>query len=167
MSRSKERVKKYGEVFTPSKLVEEMLNTLPESMWEEGRTFLDPTCGNGNFLVATLERKLKKGHNSSVSIRSVFGVDILPDNVKECRLRLLRTLSNFTEIKREDIKTVIQNVVWVSPDKFPRGTLDYDLKFRENQVLEEDLEKWIKWQETEDLPVSSVWPITDDNIFST
>lgn len=82
-----ERRKKYGEVFTPTELVIEMISHLPRETWEEGKTFLDPTCGNGQFLAPVLLMKMRLGHKSPLS--TIYGADIMQDNVKECRERLL------------------------------------------------------------------------------
>jgi type I restriction-modification system DNA methylase subunit len=90
--KSKERVKSLGEVFTPIELVENMLDRLPLELWADpSKTFCDPSCGNGNFLVAVLKRKLKAKHTVRQALSSVYGVDIMLDNVEECRERLLKT----------------------------------------------------------------------------
>ena len=55
--KSKERVNKVGEVFTPMILVDEMIKRLPNEVWQKNKEFLEPSCGNGNFLVAILKKK--------------------------------------------------------------------------------------------------------------
>jgi SAM-dependent methyltransferase len=82
-----DRVKQLGEVFTPTELVLEILNQLPDQVWEEGKTYLDPTCGNGQFLAAVLIIKQELGHTNPLS--TIYGVDIMQDNVDECRQRLI------------------------------------------------------------------------------
>jgi hypothetical protein len=82
----------YGEVFTPPELVNKMLDKLPPGVWargDESWTFLDPACGNGNFLVEVLRRHLDGGVSPDDALRSIYGIDIMPDNVLECRHRLL------------------------------------------------------------------------------
>ena len=60
----KERRKETAEDFTPEALVNEMLDKLPPEVWDNPqKTFLDNSAGNGNFLVAILERKLQHGHD--------------------------------------------------------------------------------------------------------
>lgn len=88
LTKSKERIKKFGEVFTPPELVNEMLDKLDEASWSPEKTFLDNSCGNGNFLVAILERKLKKGHKPYAALYTIHGVELQEDNVLECRSRL-------------------------------------------------------------------------------
>ncbi|CAN2173231.1 hypothetical protein MCEMRE130_00107 [Candidatus Nanopelagicaceae bacterium] len=100
--KSTERVRDLGEVFTPSNTVQEMLNMLPERIWgvHPSPSFLEPSCGDGNFLVAILDRKLQRisdelelgrlpAGNSEVAaqyhaleaISSIYAVDISVDNV--------------------------------------------------------------------------------------
>ena len=85
--RSQARSDAHGEVFTPTELVLEMLEELPDEMWEDGRTFLDPTCGNGQFLAAVTIVKMALGHDSV--LQSVYGADLMADNIDDCRKRLL------------------------------------------------------------------------------
>ena len=98
--KSKERVAEHGEVFTNEREVNAMLDLVKEETERIDSRFLEPACGNGNFLAATLERKLKVvkkrygKHNqdyekySVVAVSSLYGVDIMADNVEECQIRL-------------------------------------------------------------------------------
>ena len=97
--KSRERVAKHGEVFTNPREVNAMLDLVrPETERPESR-FLEPACGNGNFLVAILERKLAvvgARHRlrsdfelyALISVSSLYGIELLMDNVEECRERL-------------------------------------------------------------------------------
>jgi len=87
--RSKVRVKELGEVFTPAALVSEMLDKLPADCWLPEKTWLEPSCGTGNFLVQILERKLKAGHPPLQALSTIYGVDIMEDNIQIARARLL------------------------------------------------------------------------------
>ena len=93
--RSDERQTSLGEVFTPSELVIEMLEKLPDDNWEDGKTFLDPTCGNGQFLAAVAIVKQSLDHKSVLS--SIYGVDLMQDNVDECKERLLDIVGDTAE----------------------------------------------------------------------
>ena len=87
--KSDERVKKYGEVYTRPEEINDMLDLLPEMTIE--RTFLEPTCGNGNFVLEILKRKFdlcKKRADYIAALESVYAIDLLEDNVKECRDRV-------------------------------------------------------------------------------
>jgi hypothetical protein len=87
LMRHPDRVKQLGEVFTPTELVLEILDQLPPTVWLPGKTVLDPTVGNGQFLAAVLLIKQGLGHSNSLS--TIYGVDIMQDNVDECRQRLI------------------------------------------------------------------------------
>ena len=89
LTKSKARVKELGEVFTPPALVTEMLSKLPSGSWEHAKTFLEPSCGNGNFLVQILERKIAAGATPLQALSTIHGVDIMEDNADESRARLL------------------------------------------------------------------------------
>lgn len=88
--KSKVRVKALGEVFTPAALVAEMLDKLPQDCWLPDKTFLEPSCGTGNFLVQILERKLQAGHRPLQALSTIYGVDIMQDNIFESRKRMLQ-----------------------------------------------------------------------------
>ena len=91
--KSKSRVTKFGEVFTAEREVKAMCDTVPAEIWENiESTFLEPACGNGNFLAEILERKLKLCESVKDGLKalsSIYGVDIQDDNCRECRDRLL------------------------------------------------------------------------------
>ena len=88
LTKSKKRVKEQGEVYTPPQLVDLLLDLVPERVLDCGSRILDPACGTGNFLVAIVARRLAAGHAPLVALESVYGIDIAPDNVEECRARL-------------------------------------------------------------------------------
>lgn len=132
----KKRQKLTAEVFTPPSLVGNLLDKISElcrESWEENKLFLDPTCGNGNFLVDILRRKLASGHNPLIALQTIYGVDIMPDNIKECRLRLLQEASERNPIGTDHITAVLTNIVC-------KDSLTYDFSFNEqptdNQILE-------------------------------
>jgi len=86
--RSKDRVKELGEVFTPAALVSAMLDKMPADSWLPDKTWLEPSCGTGNFLVQILQRKLSAGHSPLEALSTIYGIDIMEDNVVETRRRL-------------------------------------------------------------------------------
>ena len=84
------RVKATGEVFTPTPLVQEVLDQLPQNLFTDStKTFLDPACGDGQFLSEVLIRKLENGIDFATALGTIYGVDLMPDNVKLCQDRLL------------------------------------------------------------------------------
>lgn len=88
--KNKKRVRAYGEVFTAEREIKNMCDLVP--VWKDlDATFLEPSCGNGNFLVEILKRKLelcKNGSDILRAVQSIYGVDLLPDNVKESKKRM-------------------------------------------------------------------------------
>ena len=98
--KSKKRVAEHGEVFTNEREVNAMLDLVKQETERIDSRFLEPACGNGNFLIEILRRKLevvkaryKKSQweyekNGLIAVMSVYGVDIMPDNVEECIERL-------------------------------------------------------------------------------
>lgn len=98
--KSKKRVRDKGEVFTNEREVNAMLDLVKQETERIDSRFLEPACGNGNFLIEILRRKLevvksryKKSQweyekNGLITVMSCYGVDIMPDNVLECQNRL-------------------------------------------------------------------------------
>jgi len=66
-----------------------MLDKLPADCWLPEKTWLEPSCGTGNFLVQILERKLEAGHPPLQALSTIYGVDIMEDNIQIARARLL------------------------------------------------------------------------------
>ena len=87
--RSSDRIKSTGEVFTPSELVISLLKSLPIDRFAPKFTFLDPACGDGQFLMGVKLFKMYF-HNMSEkkSLEDIYGVDIMRDNVDLCKKRL-------------------------------------------------------------------------------
>ncbi len=90
VERDQLRVKTTGEVFTPTELVREILEQIPvEQFTDPTKTFLDNSCGDGQFLGEVLIRKMEHGSTFKQALSTVYGVDLMQDNVDECRKRLL------------------------------------------------------------------------------
>lgn len=90
--KSKKRVKDFAEVYTNEREVKAMCDLIPNEIWDNiESTFLEPTCGNGNFLVEIYARKLQRCKNEKDGLKalaSIVGLDIQQDNVIESRGRL-------------------------------------------------------------------------------
>lgn len=105
--KSKQRVADFGEVYTNEREVNAMLDLVKDQTTNPDKTFLEPACGTGNFLVEILRRKLEavaKKHKkiqtdyefyAVISVSSLYGIDILEDNVRECRKRLLAIFTQY------------------------------------------------------------------------
>jgi len=89
VERDKSRVKSTGEVFTPTALVQEILNQLPiEQFTDSTKTFLDPSCGDGQFLSEVIIKKMENGSTYQQALDTTYGVDLMLDNCLECIRRL-------------------------------------------------------------------------------
>lgn len=98
--KTKKRVMDHGEVFTSEREVNAMLDLVKQETERIESRFLEPACGDGNFLAEVIHRKLevvRRKYDKSradyeryavLALSSIYGVDILEDNVKECRERL-------------------------------------------------------------------------------
>ena len=114
LTRSKQRVADHGEVFTPAWLVEDMLNLVKDESERIDARFLEPACGSGNFLVKVLQRKLaavqtkygnspfEREHFAVFALMCVYGIELLPDNIAECRDNLLAVLAEYLGITKSD-----------------------------------------------------------------
>ena len=126
VEREKTRVKATGEVFTPTPLVEEILDKMdPESFKDPTKTFLDPSCGDGQSLASVLYRKLHNGIDFETALSTIYGVDLMDDNVELCRERLL--------CGREDLRHIVErNIVC-------HDALTYDYSFNGTNNTNEEL----------------------------
>lgn len=130
VERTQQRIKATGEVFTPTELVQEMLDQLPPEVFTDPtKTFLDNSCGDGQFLGEVLIRKMENGSTFEQALSTIYGVDLMPDNVAECRKRLL--------CGRKDLAHIVQtNIVC-------HDALTYDYSFNGTDKNQEDL----RWEE--------------------
>jgi N-6 DNA Methylase len=112
--KSKKRVADHGEVFTPPWMVEAMLNLVRDETERIDSRFLEPACGSGNFLIRVLQRKLaaveikfgksefEKRHYSLLALMCTYGIELLADNIAECRVNMLEILAEYQNIDESD-----------------------------------------------------------------
>ena len=108
VERDKLRVKETGEVFTPTNRVQKELDKVekhcPDAFSGPTKTVIDPGCGDGQFLGEVLIRKVENGIDFETALSTIYGVDLMQDNVELCRERLL--------CGREDLRHIVeQNIV--------------------------------------------------------
>ena len=104
VQRTQARVKATGEVFTPTELVREVLGNINiEKFTDPAKTFLDPSCGDGQFLGEVLIRKMENGSTFDQALSTIYGVDLMQDNVDECRKRLLCGRTDLAHIVERNI----------------------------------------------------------------
>lgn len=109
--KSKQRVADHGEVFTPARMVEAMLDLVKGESERIDSRFLEPACGSGNFLVQILRRKLaavdlkygksdfERRHYALLALMCIYGIELLSDNIAECRANLLEILAEYLKIE--------------------------------------------------------------------
>jgi len=87
--KSRERVRDHGEVFTPEQIVNDMIALIPDEAWANPRApIIEPTCGNGNFIMGVLAKLTGLGIYIEDALHRVFGLDIMYDNIIECHTRV-------------------------------------------------------------------------------
>ncbi len=112
--KSKQRVADHGEVFTPAWMVEAMLDLVKAETERIDSRVLEPACGSGNFLIPVLRRKLaavelkfgksdfEKRHYALFGLMCVYGIELLDDNVAECRENMLEILADYIGLDEQD-----------------------------------------------------------------
>ncbi|HOD20582.1 MAG TPA: N-6 DNA methylase [Candidatus Fermentibacter daniensis] len=112
--RSRQRVTDHGEVFTPMWMVEAMLDLVKDETERIDSRFLEPACGSGHFLVKILQRKLaavelkygksdfERRHYALLAVMCVYGIELLTDNIAECRTNLLKILTDYLRLEDSD-----------------------------------------------------------------
>ena len=108
LTKREKRRKVTAEIFTPIWLVNDMLDNLPDDIWEEGKTFCDPAAGNGNFLIEIFKRKLQLGHPHLIALKTIYGVELMADNVEEMKQRFLELIP--TELHDEALQILNNNI---------------------------------------------------------
>lgn len=112
--KSKKRVADHGEVFTPPWMVEAMLDLVKGETERIDSRFLEPACGSGNFLARVLQRKLgavelkfgksefEKRHYALLVLMCIYGIELLADNIAECRANLLEIFADYLNLNESD-----------------------------------------------------------------
>lgn len=112
--KSRQRVSDHGEVFTPAWMVEAMLDLVKSETERIDSRFLEPACGSGNFLMPVLRHKLdavelkygksdfQRRHFALLALMCIYGVELLPDNIAECRANLLEIFAGYLNLDELD-----------------------------------------------------------------
>jgi hypothetical protein len=129
--KSRKRVADHGEVFTPRWLVENMLDLVKGDMERIDSRFLEPACGSGNFLVPVLQRKLtaveakyansdfERRHYALLALMCIYGIELLVDNIAECRANLLESFSDY--LKLDDSNDLYRAACYVMSQNLVHG----------------------------------------------
>jgi hypothetical protein len=146
--KSKERVRDLAEVFTADREVNAMLDLIGDSSYSVDFRYLEPSCGNGNFTVAILERKMvavcekyKKIQDfefyTLMALGSIYGVDIALDNIKEARLRMKNVIiDRFSDVQnsRQPTNGFYKSVDYILKQNIIKGDMllgEQKIKFTE------------------------------------
>ena len=114
-----DRIKKNGEIFTPIELVNEILDKLPTEVFTDpSKTFCDPACGDGNFLIEVIKRKILNGSTQIQAVSTTYGVELMSDNVVECKKRILELTTN-----NETFQSIVDSNIQCA------NSLDYNFEF--------------------------------------
>ena len=130
VERDQLRVKSTGEVFTPTAAVQKMLDTLPDDFFKDAtKTAIDPACGDGQWLSEVLIRKIENGSTFEQALSTIYGTDLMQDNVDLCRERLL--------CGRQDLRHIVeQNIICADALRYHYrfdGSHPYDDEIKEQQ----------------------------------
>lgn len=129
--KSKKRVADHGEVFTPGWLVDAMLDLVKGEADRIDARFLEPACGSGNFLVRVLQRKLaavemkfsksefEKRHYALLGLMCTYGIELLADNISECRANMLDVISEYLNI--DDTDDIYRGAFFVLSENLVHG----------------------------------------------
>lgn len=127
-----ERIRKFGEVFTPPDVVRRMCDMLeaenpeddPFSPWH---TFLEPTCGDGAFVVEILRRKFERcrcRQDYTVALRSVYGLELQTDNVEKCIARIIGLCHQYFKPTKEELQIINDHYIMCDGLKIMRMLSD-------------------------------------------
>ncbi len=112
--KSKQRVADHGEVFTPAWMIKAMLDLVKDETERIDSRFLEPACGSGNFIVQILRRKLaaveikfgksdfERQHYALLGLMCIYGIELLADNIAECRSNMLEVFAEYLNIAEAD-----------------------------------------------------------------
>jgi N-6 DNA Methylase len=112
--KTRKRVADHGEVFTPAWIVDAMLDLVKDESERIDSRFLEPACGSGNFIVKVLQRKLaaveakfgktdfEKQHYALLALMCIYGIELLADNIAECRENMLGIFAEYLKLQESD-----------------------------------------------------------------
>ena len=182
--KSKDRVKKSGEVYTPDWVVNDMLNLIPTKDREDqtgvdneervislDETYLEPACGNGNFLIRIIDRKLNRAvelgehdiyKNVLKAYMSTYGVDIMSDNVEESKARMLLRLGRNKKLvemlNNIDADKLIHNINFVLDRNIIWGNMLSGYRQKDDAVDSDNEMEFIGWNITDDTLTTVICP---------
>lgn len=129
IDRTSNRVKATQEVFTPTPMVQDILDKLDNNLFlDPTQDFIDPSCGDGQFLGEVLIKKIENGIDFETALSSIYGVDLMPDNVKLCQDRLLCGQDHLRHIVEKNIvcaDALTYNYTFGETETFGNGLFEF------------------------------------------
>ena len=135
LTKSRTRIRDHGEVFTPDFIVEDMLNLVKHETERIDSRFLESACGDGNFIIKVLEKKLevvekkyKKNQfdyerNALIAVSSIYGIELLEDNIQEARKRLYDFfIKNYKRVYKNKVnQRLLDNIEFILKKNIVQG----------------------------------------------
>lgn len=113
--KSKQRVKDFAEVFTNPREVNAMCDLIPNDVWEDiSKTFLEPCCGEGVFILEILRRKFsrcKKRKDYTVALQSIYGMELQADNVEITKNNIIRLCEQYFKITKAEKEIINDHII--------------------------------------------------------
>lgn len=125
-----DRVRKYGEVFTPQHIVDQMCDALEKEApdcWEIRKTYLEPTCGEGIFVLEILRRKFercKQRKDYTAALSSVWAMDIQQRNVDATIVNVIELCESYISLSKAELETIRNHVILCDSLKVMRMIAD-------------------------------------------
>ena len=129
--KSKDRVQNFGEVFTPPHIINQMIDMLPQETFQPEKTFLEPTCGEGWFILEILKRKFancKKRKDYTVALSSVYGMELQADNVQKSIENIIALCTEYFKPTKAEIQLINNHIIQADSLKIMAMLNDGNLK---------------------------------------
>lgn len=139
----KDRVRIYGEVFTPAHIVTKMCDMLEQEnpgCFEPGTTFLEPTCGDGAFVLEILRRKFllcSHRRDFTEALRSLYAMEIQADNVEKTIARVTELCREYFTPTKQELQIISDHVIQADSLKVMRMIADMNEREKRNQPTRE------------------------------
>lgn len=131
--KSRDRVRDAGEVFTPQHIVEDMIKLIPDESWADtSAPVIEPTCGNGNFIVGIIDKLLSLNLTITQALTKTFGMDIMVDNIQDVYMRVYRNyLMRLPDDERINCQAILLNNIVVVKDSLQFNPIEMFTFFHE------------------------------------
>ena len=159
----KQRRKQTAEVFTPNFLAQQMLDKIPDDFWkDENKTLLEPACGDGIFVELSIIKRLKYKQSLNKVIHNTYALDIMNDNIMECRKRIIdnviiKILNHYLskgKINKAKYNGKLIELVAI---------LCHNIR-KTKDTLQEDFDKWKTWNEESESMQTYLKKQVEDNL---